>query len=110
MQNMIELLRYQREDGLEPFTDWLETVRDKVAQARIRVRLRQLEAGNFGDCEPVGEGVIELRIHVGAGYRVYCGKHGKTVVVLLCGGNKGSQAADIKRAKKLWSEWKQRQT
>lgn len=110
MQNMIELLRYQREDGLEPFTDWLETVRDKVAQARIRVRLRQLEAGNFGDCEPVGEGAIELRIHVGAGYRVYCGKHGKTVVVLLCGGNKGSQAVDIKRAKKLWLEWKQRQT
>ena len=54
--------------------------------------------------------MIELRIHVGAGYRVYCGRHGRAVVVLLCGGDKGSQAADIKRAKQWWSEWKERQT
>jgi putative addiction module killer protein len=106
---MIEVLRYQRDDGREPFTEWLNAVRDKVAQARIRVRLRQVQAGNFGDCEPVGEGVIELRVHVGAGYRVYCGRHGKAVVLLLCGGDKSSQAADIKRAKELWSEWKRRQ-
>lgn len=107
---MIELLRYQREDGREPFTEWLNAVRDKVAQARIRIRLRQVEAGNFGDSEPVGEGVIELRVHVGAGYRVYCGRHGKAVVLLLCGGDKRSQSADIKRAKELWSEWKRRQS
>lgn len=106
---MIEILRYQREDGREPFTEWLDAIRDKIAQARIRIRLRQVQAGNFGDCEPVGEGVIELRVHVGAGYRVYCGRHGKTVVLLLCGGDKGSQTADIKRAKELWSEWKRRQ-
>ena len=105
---MIELLRYQRDDGREPFSEWLTGLRDKIAQARIRVRLRQVEAGNFGDCEPVGEGVIELRIHLGAGYRVYCGRHGKTVVLLLCGGDKGSQVADIKRAKEMWSEWKRR--
>lgn len=84
-------------------------MRDKLAQARIRVRLRHLQAGNFGDCESVGEGVIELRVHIGAGYRVYCGRHGKAVVILLCGGDKSSQAADIKRAKELWSEWKRRQ-
>lgn len=107
---MIELLRYQRADGREPFTDWLNGLRDKIAQARIRIRLRQVQAGNFGDCEPVGEGVIELRVHVGAGYRVYCARHGKTIVLLLCGGDKGSQVADIKRARELWSEWKQRQT
>lgn len=106
---MIDLLRYQREDGHEPFTDWLAGIRDKVAAARIRVRLRQVEAGNFGDCDAVGEGVIELRIHVGAGYRVYCGRHGKTVVILLCGGDKSTQPRDIKRAKELWSEWKRRQ-
>lgn len=106
---MIELLRYCREDGREPFTDWLNGLRDKLAQARIRIRLRQVQAGNLGDCEPVGEGVSELRIHVGAGYRVYYGRHGKTVVLLLCGGDKGSQAADIKRAKELWLEWKRRQ-
>lgn len=109
MTFMIELLRYQREDGREPFTDWLNRLRDKVAQARIRIRLRQVQAGNFGDSDPVGEGVIELRVHVGAGYRVYCGRHGKTIVLLLCGGDKGSQVTDIKRAKELWSEWKRRQ-
>lgn len=107
---MTELLRYQREDGSEPFSDWLNALRDKIAQARIRVRLRQIDAGNLGDCEPAGEGVTELRVHVGAGYRVYCGQHGKTVVILLCGGNKGSQAADIKRARMFWSEWKRRQS
>ena len=106
---MIEVLRYQREDGHEPFTEWLNAVRDKAAQARIRVRLRQVQAGNFGDCEPVGDGVIELRVHVGAGYRAYFGRHGKALVLLLCGGNKSSQARDIKRAKELWLEWKRRQ-
>lgn len=107
---MIELFRYQREDGREPFTEWLTAVRDKIAAARIRVRLRQVEAGNFGDCETVGEGVIELRIHVGAGYRVYGGRHGKTVVILLCGGDKSSQQSDIKRAKEFWAQWKRRQS
>ncbi len=107
---MIELLRYRREDGQEPFTDWLNAIRDKLALARIRVRLRQVQAGNFGDSEPVGEGVIELRVHVGAGYRVYCGRHSKAFVLLLCGGDKSSQTTDIKQAKELWSEWKRRQS
>jgi putative addiction module killer protein len=107
---VIELLRYQREDGREPFTEWLKTIRDKVAQARIRVRLRQAQAGNLGDSDTVGEGVIELRVHVGAGYRVYCGRYGQAVLILLCGGDKSSQATDIKRAKAFWSEWKRRQS
>ncbi len=106
---MIELLRYQRDDGREPFTEWLDTLRDKVAQARIRIRSRQVQAGNFGDCEPVGEGVTELRIHVGAGYRAYFGRHGKSIVILLCGGDKRSQSIDIKQARVLWMEWKGRQ-
>ena len=107
---MIELFRYQRDDGREPFTEWLNVMRDKVAQARIRVRLRQVQGGNFGDCEAVGDGVIELRVHVDAGYRVYCARHGKAVVILLCGGDKRSQPADIKHAKELWMEWKRRQS
>lgn len=86
----MEVLRYLREDGTEPFTEWLAALRDKAAQARVRVRLLRVAAGNFGDCESVGEGVTELRIHVGAGYRVYFGRHGSAVVVLLCGGDKGS--------------------
>jgi len=105
----MELVRYWREDGHEPFTEWLGALRDKRVQARVRVRLLRLETGNFGDCKPVGEGVSELRIHEGAGYRVYFGRHGATVVVLLCGGDKGSQATDIERAKALWTEWKRRQ-
>lgn len=107
---MMQLLRYQREDGREPFSEWLNGLRDKMAQARIRIRMRQVEAGNLGDYEPVGEGVLELRVHVGAGYRVYCGRHGKTVVLLLCGGDKASQTRDIQQAKELWAEWKRRQS
>lgn len=91
------------------FAEWLASMRDKVAQARIRIRLRQVQTGNFGDCESVGDGVTELRIHVGAGYRAYFGRHGKSVVILLCGGDKRSQSSDIKQAKSLWSEWKRRQ-
>ena len=64
-------------------SSWLNALRDKVAQARIRIRLRQVQAGNFGDSASVGEGVIELRVHVGAGYRVYCGRHGEAFVITL---------------------------
>lgn len=65
-------------------------------------------AGNFGDCKPVGEGVSELRVDMGTGYRVYYGKHGQALVILLCGGDKGSQQADITRAKAYWADWKRR--
>jgi putative addiction module killer protein len=102
-------LLHTSEDGREPFTEWLKELRDLMAQARIRVRLNHLALGNFGDCEPVGEGVLELRVHVGAGYRVYCARHGRTVVLLLTGGDKSSQQADIRRAKELWADWKRRQ-
>ncbi len=106
---MIEVFRYQTEDGKEPLTDWLQSLKDKQAQAKIRVRLRRLEAGNFGDGSPVGGGVQELREHLGAGYRVYFGRHGQMVVVLLCGGSKKSQPIDIKIAKEYWEDWKRRQ-
>ncbi|MES2832752.1 MAG: type II toxin-antitoxin system RelE/ParE family toxin [Pseudomonadota bacterium] len=106
---MIEIFRYVHENGQEPFTKWLSSLRDNVAQARIRVRIRQIESGNFGDCEVIGEGVSELRVHVGAGYRIYFGRHGKAVVLLLMGGDKRTQQADIKQAKKCWAEWKRSQ-
>ena len=107
---MIEVFRYQTAKDGEPLTEWLHSLRDKQAQAKIRVRLKRLQAGNFGDCEAIGEGVHELREHLGAGYRVYFGRHGQTVVILLCGGSKRSQAADIKTAKAYWQDWKRRQT
>lgn len=104
------VFRYQTADGKEPLTEWLQSLRDKQAQAKVRIRLKRLEAGIFGDCEPVGDGVLELREHLGAGYRVYFGRHGQTIVILLCGGTKKSQAADIKTAKEYWTDWKRRQT
>jgi putative addiction module killer protein len=102
---VLEVFRYQGEDGRE----WLGSIRDKQAQARVRVRLRRLEAGLFGDCKPVGDGVLELREHVGAGYRVYFGRHGRLIVILLCGGTKKTQAGDVKEALKFWADWKRRQ-
>ena len=106
---MFEVLRYQAEDGAQPFTAWLGSIQDKAVQAKIRIRVRRLEAGLLGDCEAVGDGVFELREHLGAGWRVYFGRHGRTVVVLLTGGAKRTQSKDIALAKSLWSDWKRRQ-
>lgn len=102
------MLRYQAEDGRQPFTEWLTSIQDKVMQARLRIRLRRLEAGLFGDCEPVGDGVLELREHQGAGLRIYFGRYGRTVIVLLTGGTKRSQSKDIETAKAYWADWKRR--
>jgi putative addiction module killer protein len=106
---MIEVFRYQASSGEEPVTDWLHSLRDKQAQAKVRIRLKRLEAGIFGDCEPVGEGVMELREHLGAGYRVYFGRHGQSIVILLCGGSKKTQSSDIRKAREYWADWKRRQ-
>jgi putative addiction module killer protein len=106
---MFEVFRYQSESGDQPFTEWLASIDDKSVEARVRIRLRRLEAGLFGDCEPVGSGVLELREHRGAGWRIYFGRHGRTVVVLLTGGSKRTQTADIELAKSLWADWKRRQ-
>lgn len=107
---MIEIVHYMQENGKHPFREWFKTLRDAKAKTRIAIRLRLIEAGNLGDSKPVGEGVIELRIHVGAGYRVYCARHGQNWVVLLCGGDKSSQANDIVKAQAFWADWKRRQS
>ncbi|MBF0502563.1 MAG: type II toxin-antitoxin system RelE/ParE family toxin [Candidatus Riflebacteria bacterium] len=82
----------------EEFDSWLSSLKDKLGRARIVHRIRSAEQGNFGDCEPVGEGVSEMRIHVGPGYRVYYTRRGEVVYLLLMGGDKTSQKRDIKRA------------
>jgi putative addiction module killer protein len=82
----------------DEFDAWLAALKDKVGRARIALRIRSAEHGNFGDCEPVGEGVSEMRIHVGPGYRLYYTRRGKVVYLLLLGGDKSSQKRDIKRA------------
>lgn len=83
------------------FDRWLRTHRDAKAAARIAARVRSAEYGNFGDCRPVGEGVSEMRVHVGPGYRIYFARQGRTVYLLLLGGDKGSQKRDIQRALEL---------
>jgi putative addiction module killer protein len=83
------------------FDAWLRGVRDGVARARIAQRLDAAAIGHFGDCEPVGDGISEMRIHVGGGYRVYYTRRGTVVYLLLCGGAKASQQRDIKRAKQI---------
>ena len=88
----------------EEAAQWIDGLDDRVAKARILTRIEQAKAGNFGDCEPVGEGVSEMRIHHGSGYRIYFTRVGNVVYVVLCGGTKGSQKADIKRARKIAKE------
>ena len=86
---------FLRTDELD---SWLAALKDKQGRARIVHRIRSAEHGNFGDCEPVGEGVSEMRIHVGPGYRVYYTRRGEVIYLLLSGGDKSSQKRDIKRA------------
>ncbi|MFC6300803.1 type II toxin-antitoxin system RelE/ParE family toxin [Pseudomonas sp. CCM 7893] len=83
------------------FVRWLEALRDPLAKVRVLTRLRAAELGNFGDCEPVGHGVCEMRIHYGSGYRVYFTRRDKVVYLLLIGGDKSTQKRDIKRARQM---------
>lgn len=98
---MIELIKTDIFDG------WLTALRDRQARARIETRIRRLSVGNPGDVKPVGEGVSEMRIDYGPGYRVYFMRRGPVVVVLLCGGDKGSQDRDIALAKTIAAQWKE---
>lgn len=97
---MVELIRSAT------FDRWLTGLRDRRAVTRIAARLDRLASGNSGDAQPVGDGVSELRIHYGPGYRVYFLQRGPVLIVLLCGGDKSSQDKDIIQAKALAAEWK----
>ena len=83
------------------FDDWLKALRDPIAKSRVIARIRSAEAGNFGDCAPVGDGISEMRIHVGPGYRLYYCRRGEITYLLLCAGDKSSQQKDINTAKTL---------
>lgn len=100
-----QVIVYADESGWEPFTEWLYGLRDVVGRRRILARLSRLAQGNLGDCSPVGEGVSELRMFFGSGYRVYFGEQGRYLVVLLSGGDKSSQSQDIEQAKAYWKEY-----
>ncbi len=105
---MIEVRRYVTESGTDVFGEWLRNLADDRARAKIGARVLRLAAGNFGDCKALGEGVWELRIDWGPGYRVYFAKPGRSVVLLLCGGDKRRQQADIEVAVAYWKDFKKR--
>lgn len=103
---MIKIEHYLLENGSDPFDEWLQSLKDTRGRAKIKVRLRRMSLGNFGDHKGLGDGVSELRFEYGPGYRVYYGNINNLVVLLLCGGAKPTQSKDIETAKRYWQEYK----
>lgn len=103
------VLVYRTREGRLPFDEWLRGLRDQNAVARVLARIGRVRQGNLGDCKPVGEGVSELRVDYGPGYRVYFGQKGSTLVILLCGGDKRTQPRDIRLAQAYWSDYESRE-
>lgn len=104
---MIEILEYQDQKGTSPFAGWFNRLEPTIA-AKVRVSLERIGRGNLSNTKSVGGGVFENRLHTGPGYRIYFGKDGDTLVVLLGGGTKRRQQADIAKARDSWSEYRQR--
>lgn len=104
----MEIRIYTDAAGRAPFEDWLIAMKDVQGRARIRARIARLQAGNFGDCKPLRDGVQELRIDHGPGYRVYLSRQGPVLVLLLCGSDKSDQDRTIKQALSYLADWKQR--
>jgi putative addiction module killer protein len=100
------VIPYTDSNGREPFSEWLDGLRDSKGSRCIIRRMHKLKQGIYGDRKLLGEGVSELRIFSGPGYRVYFGEHGNNIVVLLCGGDKDSQKKDIQKAKDYWKEYR----
>jgi len=105
---MFEVLDYLSSEGDDPYIEWLAGLADRQAKARILVRVQRMASGNFGDCKPVQDGMWELRIDWGPGYRVYYAQAGKRLILLLAGGDKRKQQADIARALERWNDWQHR--
>ena len=103
---MTKVVHYVSEDGADPFDAWFGNLSSE-ARARVQTRIDRVELGNFGDHRSVGEGVCELRIDFGPGYRAYYGRDGEKLVVLLGGGTKKRQSGDIARAQSCWRAYKQ---
>lgn len=102
------VLIYATESEEEPFNKWLKNFKNKNLQALIFQRLQRIKMGNFGDCKSLGNGLWEFRIHTGAGYRLYYARIEKSVILLLCGGDKRTQSRDIKSAKKYLEDYRRR--
>ena len=104
----MDIREYLAPDGKCPFRNWLRSLKDVKARAIIRARINRIRLGNFGDCKSVGSGVSEFRIDYGPGYRVYFGRVGEKIVLLLCGGTKRNQEKDINLAKEYWYDYNKR--
>ena len=98
------ILVYRAASGNEPFIEWLYSLRDTTTRDRIQSRISRIEQGNYGDYKRF-YGILELRLHFGKGYRVYCGEDGDTIIVLINGGDKSSQEKDINAALKYWEDY-----
>jgi len=103
---VIEIRKFRRADGLIPFDRWMAKLKDERAKARVLVQVDRLRLGLAGDWRSVGEGVFELRVHEGRGYRVYFGRDGKAIVILLCGGDKSTQRRDTDLARAYWQAYR----
>ena len=103
-----QIRHYIDKNGCDPFAEWRAQVTDTRARIAVDRRIMRMELGNFGDHKSLREGVWELRIDVGSGYRVYYAKNDSTVILLLFGGDKRKQSADIDRACAYWRDWQQR--
>ena len=101
-----EIERYTTPDGRVPFDRWFYSLRELNAKLKIQGRIDRVQDGNLGDSRSVGEGVCELRINYGPGYRVYFGQVGATIVLLLIGGDKDTQEQDIRKAKEYWTDYR----
>ena len=99
------VVAYVANDGSAPFAEWLRTLKDRKARNNIRVRIARLRLGNLGDYKSVGHGVLELRVDIGPGYRVYIGQDDSRFILLLYGGTKRTQAVDIKKAQEYWADY-----
>ena len=97
-----QLKIYVTEDGRKPFIEWLESLEDKTIRYRIKERLNRVALGNLGDHKFISDGVYELRLVFGSGYRIYYGNEGKEIILLLCGGDKSSQKRILKRLLHIW--------
>ena len=105
---MFDIQNYLSPTGEDPYANWLASLADRQARARVLVRIGRMASGNFGDVKPVGGGVWEARVDWGPGYRVYYAQAGKRLILLLIGGDKRKQQSDIDQAHEYWEDWQQR--
>lgn len=108
MPEAVELRRYLTASGKDIFGAWLASLKDARTKSKILAKIDRLSLGNFGDCKSLGDGLFELRIHWGSGYRVYFAMVGRNCVLLLSGGDKGRQSADIRRAAEYLNDYRER--